>query len=153
MDKFDFTEVQAQAILDMQLRRLAALERMKLQNEQKELKEKIKELNTLLEDPEKMLEVVDADLEIIKEKFGDERRTKVVKGKVDEISEEDMIASEDTLVTITNSGYVKRLNPNTYKAQNRGGKGVSGGETKEGDFIEHAFLCNTHDELLLFTIS
>ncbi len=151
MEKFDFTEVQAQAILDMQLRRLAALERMKLQNEQKELKEKIKELNTLLEDPAKMLEVVDADLEIIKEKFGDERRTKVVKGKVDEISEEDMIASEDTLVTITNSGYVKRLNPNTYKAQNRGGKGVSGGETKEGDFIEHAFLCNTHDELLLFT--
>ncbi len=82
MDKFDFTEVQAQAILDMQLRRLAALERMKLQNEQKELKEKIKELNTLLEDPEKMLEVVDADLEIIKEKFGDERRTKVVKVKL-----------------------------------------------------------------------
>jgi len=151
MEKFDFTEVQAQAILDMQLRRLAALERLKLQDEQKELKEKIKELNMLLEDPAKMLEVVDADLEVIKEKFGDERRTKVVKGKVDEISEEDMIASEDTLVTITNSGYVKRLNPNTYKAQNRGGKGVSGGETKEGDFIEHAFLCNTHDELLLFT--
>lgn len=151
MDKFDFTEVQAQAILDMQLRRLAALERMKLENEQKELKEKIKELNTMLEDPTKVLEVVNADLETIKEKYGDERRTKVVKGKIDEISEEDMIASEDTLVTITRTGYIKRVNPNTYKAQNRGGKGVSGGETKEGDFIEHAFLCNTHDELLLFT--
>ena len=151
MDKFDFTEVQAQAILDMQLRRLAALERMKLENEQKELKEKIKDLNTMLEDPTKVLEVVNADLETIKEKYGDERRTKVVKGKIDEISEEDMIASEDTLVTITRTGYIKRVNPNTYKAQNRGGKGVSGGETKEGDFIEHAFLCNTHDELLLFT--
>lgn len=151
MDKFDFTEVQAQAILDMQLRRLAALERMKLENEQKELKEKIKDLNTMLEDPTKVLEVVNDDLEAIKEKYGDERRTKVVKGKIDEISEEDMIASEDTLVTITRTGYIKRVNPNTYKAQNRGGKGVSGGETKEGDFIEHAFLCNTHDELLLFT--
>ena len=151
MDKFDFTEVQAQAILDMQLLRLAALERMKLENENKELKEKIKELNTMLEDPTKVLEVVNSDLQIIKEKYGDERRTKVIKGKINEISEEDMVASEDTFVTITQSGYVKRVNPDTYKAQNRGGKGVSGGETKEGDFVEHAFLCNTHDELLLFT--
>jgi len=135
----------------MQLRRLAALERMKLENENKELKEKIKELNTMLEDPTKVLEVVNSDLQIIKEKYGDERRTKVIKGKINEISEEDMVASEDTFVTITQSGYVKRVNPDTYKAQNRGGKGVSGGETKEGDFVEHAFLCNTHDELLLFT--
>jgi len=151
MDKFEFTEVQAQAILDMQLRRLAALERMKIQNEYKEIKEKIKEYNGILENQDRILEIVSTDLEEIKEKYGDERRTKVVKGKVDEISEEDMIASEDTLVTITHSGYIKRLSPSTYKAQNRGGKGVSGGETKEGDFIEHAFLCNTHDELLLFT--
>jgi DNA gyrase subunit A len=151
MDKFDFTEVQAQAILDMQLRRLAALERMKLQNEHKEIKEKIKEYNEILENQDRILEIVNSDLEGIKEKYGDERRTKVVKGKIDEISEEDMIASEDTLVTITHSGYIKRVPPNTYRSQNRGGKGVSGGETKEGDFIEHAFLCNTHDELLLFT--
>ncbi len=151
MDKFEFTEVQAQAILDMQLRRLAALERMKLQNEFKELEEKIKEYNALLEDPTKVLEVISSDLQEIKEKYGDARRTKIIKGDIDEISEEDMVASEDTLVTITNSGYIKRLNPNTYKAQNRGGKGVSGGDTKEGDFIEHAFLCNTHDELMLFT--
>jgi len=151
MDNFDFTEVQAQAILDMQLRRLAALERMKIQNEHKEIKEKIKEYNEILESQDKILDVVSNDLEEIKEKYGDERRTKVVKGKVSEISEEDMIASEDTLVTITRSGYVKRVPPNTYKAQHRGGKGVSGGNTKEGDFIEHAFLCNTHDELLLFS--
>jgi DNA gyrase subunit A len=151
MDKFGFTEVQAQAILDMQLRRLAALERMKLQNEFKDIKAKIKEYNEILENQDRILEIVNADLEEVKEKYGDERRTKVVKGKVDEISEEDMVASEDTLVTITHSGYIKRVPPNTYKAQHRGGKGVSGGETKEGDFIEHAFLCNTHDELLLFT--
>ncbi len=151
MDKFEFTEVQAQAILDMQLRRLAALERMKLENEYKELEAKITEYNEILGDPNKILEVVNSDLQEIKEKYGDARRTKVVKGKIDEISEEDMVASEDTLVTITHSGYIKRLPPNTYKAQNRGGKGVSGGDTKEGDFIEHAFLCNTHDELLLFT--
>lgn len=151
IDKFNFTEVQAQAILDMQLRRLAALERMKLQNEYKELEGKIKEYNALLEDPTKVLEVISADLQYIKERYGDARRTKIIKGNIDEISEEDMVASENTLVTITHSGYVKRLNPDTYKAQNRGGKGVSGGDTKEGDFIEHAFLCNTHDELMLFT--
>lgn len=151
MDKFGFTEVQAQAILDMQFRRLAALERMKIQNEHKEIQEKIKEYNEVLENQDRILEVVNEDLEEIKEKYGDERRTKVVKGKINEISEEDMVASEDTLVTITHSGYIKRLPPNTYKAQHRGGKGVSGGDTKEGDFIEHAFLCNTHDELLLFT--
>jgi DNA gyrase subunit A len=151
IDKFEFTEVQAQAILDMQLRRLAALERMKIKNEHKEIKAKIKEYNEILGDQDRILEIVNDDLEEIKEKYGDERRTKVVKGKVDEISEEDMIASEDTLVTITHSGYIKRLSPSTYKAQHRGGKGVSGGETKDGDFVEHAFLCNTHDELLLFT--
>jgi DNA gyrase subunit A len=151
MDKFGFTEVQAQAILDMQFRRLAALERMKLQNEYKELEEKIKEYNEILADQDKILEVVNTDLQAIKEKYGDARRTKVVKGKIEDISEEDMVASEDTLVTITHTGYIKRLSPDTYKAQNRGGKGVSGGDTKEGDFIEHAFLCNTHDELLLFT--
>jgi len=151
MDKFKFTEVQAQAILDMQLRRLAALERMKLENEYKELQENIKTYNAILENPARILEIVSSDLEEVKEKYGDDRRSKVIKGKIDEISEEDMVASEDMLVTITHSGYIKRLTPDTYKAQKRGGKGVSGGDTKEGDFIEHAFLCNTHDELLLFT--
>lgn len=151
MDKFKFTDVQAQAILDMQLRRLAALERMKLENEYKELQENIKKYNEILGDQSKILEIINTDLEEIKSKHGDDRRTKVVKGKIDEISEEDMVASEDTLVTITHTGYVKRLPPDTYKAQKRGGKGVNGGDTKEGDFIEHAFLCNTHDELLLFS--
>jgi len=151
MDKFKFTEVQAQAILDMQLRRLAALERMKLQNEYKELQDNIREYNEILENQDKILEIISKDLEELKEKYGDERKTKVIKGQVNEISEEDMVANEEMLVTITHSGYIKRLPPDTYKSQKRGGKGVSGGETKEGDFIEHAFLCNTHDELLLFT--
>ncbi len=151
MDNFGFTDVQAQAILDMQLRRLAALERMKLQNEYKEIEEKIKEYNLILGDQGRILEIINSDLEEVKKKHGDARRTKVVKGQINEISEEDMVASEDTFVTVTHSGYVKRVAPGTYKAQHRGGKGVSGGETKEGDFIEHAMLCNTHDELLLFT--
>ncbi len=151
MDKFKFTDVQAQAILDMQLRRLAALERMKLQNDYKETKEKIIEYNTVLDSQDRILEIVSSDLEVIKETYGDKRKTKVIKGKVNEISEEDMVAQEETLITITHSGYVKRVPPSTYQIQKRGGKGISGGDTKEGDFIEHVLLCNTHDELLLFS--
>lgn len=151
MDKFKFTDVQAQAILDMQLRRLAALERMKLQNDYKETKAKIIEYNTVLDSQDRILEIVSSDLEVIKETYGDKRKTKVVKGKVNEISEEDMVAQEETLITITHSGYVKRVPPSTYQIQKRGGKGISGGDTKEGDFIEHVLLCNTHDELLLFS--
>jgi len=151
MDKFKFTEVQAQAILDMQLRRLAALERMKLQNDYKETKEKIIEYNAVLDSQDRILEIISSDLAQIKESYADKRRSRVVKGKINEISEEDMIAQEETLITITHSGYVKRLPPSTYQTQKRGGKGISGGDTKEGDFIEHVLLCNTHDELLLFT--
>lgn len=151
MDKFKFTDVQAQAILDMQLRRLAALERMKLQNDYKETKEKIIEYNAVLDSQDRILEIISSDLEVIKETYGDKRRTRVVKGKINEISEEDLVAQEETLITITHSGYVKRVPPSTYQTQKRGGKGISGGDTKEGDFIEHVLLCNTHDELLLFT--
>ena len=151
MDKFKFTEVQAQAILDMQLRRLAALERMKLQNDYKETKEKIIEYNAVLDNQDRILEIISKDLDQIKENYADKRKTRVIKGKVNEISEEDLIAQEETLITITHSGYVKRVPPSTYQIQKRGGKGISGGDTKEGDFIEHVLLCNTHDELLLFT--
>lgn len=151
IDKFKFTEVQAQAILDMQLRRLAALEKVKLQNEFKDIKGKIEEYNKILGSEDNILKVINSDLQAIKEAYGDERRSKVVKGKVGEISEEDMIASEETLVTITHSGYIKRVNPGSYRAQRRGGKGVRGGNNKDGDFVEHAILCNTLDELLLFT--
>lgn len=149
--KFEFTTVQAQAILDMQLRRLAALERDKLQNEFDDIEAKIKDYNIKLASPEEILTVIDGELEEISKKHGDARRTKVVKGKVDDISEEDLVADEETFVTISHSGYIKRVAPDTYKKQNRGGKGVMGATTKEGDFIEHAFACSTHDSLLLFS--
>lgn len=149
--EFDFTEVQAQAILDMQLRRLAALEKQKIEDEHAEIKDRIKLYTTILGSDEEILKVIDKDLEELIEKHGDDRRTKVVKGKVDEISEEDIIAEEDTFVTITRSGYVKRLSPDIYKTQKRGGKGKKGATTKAGDYIEHALLCSTHDILLLFT--
>lgn len=144
MDKFKFTDVQAQAILDMQLRRLAALERMKLQNDYKETKEKIIQYNEILDSQDKIFEVISNDLEVMKETYGDKRRTKIVKGKINEISDEDLIAQEETLITITHTGYVKRVPPSTYQTQKRGGKGISGGETKEGDFIEHMYCFATH---------
>ncbi len=149
--KFEFTSVQAQAILDMQLRRLAALEREKLNDEYKELSENIKEYIKILTSQDEILRVVKTDLATLKEKFGDGRRTKVVKGKVDDIAEEDLVPSEDTFITISHSGYVKRLSPETYRTQRRGGQGVMGASTKEDDFVKHALLCNTHDDLMLFT--
>jgi DNA gyrase subunit A len=148
---FDFTTVQADAILDMQLRKLAALEREKLQNEGAELKTKIANYIDLLASQDKILNVVDEDLAFVKEKYGDARRTKVVSGKVDEISDEDIVASETTLITLSRGGYIKRLSPDTYRTQKRGGKGVIGATTKEDDYIQQAVTCNTHDELLLFT--
>lgn len=151
MKNFEFTDVQAQAILDMQLRRLAALEREKLQDEYKEITSKIKEYNAILQSEDQILKVIDQDLKMMVEKYGDERRTKVVKGKADEFSDEDLVASEETFVTISHTGYIKRLSPDTYKRQHRGGKGVTGAAIKEGDFIQHAFSCNTHDDLMLFT--
>ena len=151
MTKYDFTDVQAQAILDMQLRKLAALEREKLQNEEKEIKEKIEEYNRVLGDQNVVLGVIDAELQEIAEKHSDKRRTKVITGKVDEIAEEDLIASEDTLVTLSHSGYIKRLSPDTYKTQHRGGKGVTGASTREDDWLSQAILCNTHDDLMFFS--
>ncbi|MCC7290044.1 DNA gyrase subunit A [bacterium] len=151
MTKFEFTSVQAQAILDMQLRKLAALEREKLQDEFKEVSNNIDYYTKTLADQTKILEVIDNELEEINKAHADERRTKVIKGKIDEISEEDMVAAEDTLVTISHEGYIKRVNPSVYKLQNRGGKGVVGATTKQDDWVEHALLCNTHDDLMLFS--
>lgn len=153
INKFEFTHVQAQAILDMQLRRLAALEREKLDEEYKGLKSSIETYLNILKNQDEVLKVIKTDLISLREKFGDERRTKVVKGKVDEIAEEDMVPSEDTFITISHSGYVKRLSPETYRTQKRGGKGVMGAVTKEDDFVKHALMCNTHDDLMLFTNS
>jgi DNA gyrase subunit A len=151
IEGFDLTEVQAQAILDMQLRRLAALERKKIEEEYKEIKKEIEELEALLADPDRITKIVRKELIELKEKFGDERRTKVFKGNVEDIEEEDLIAEEETFVTVSHRGYIKRMAPSTYKVQKRGGKGVIGAKTKEDDYIEHAITCSTHDEIVFFT--
>lgn len=151
MDKFDFTQIQAVAILDLQLRRLAALERQKILDEYALINQTIAYLEDLLAHPEKILGVIKTDLQELSEKYGDERRTKVHKGAVGELTEEDLIASEDAVVTITSSGYIKRQAPGVFRAQHRGGKGVSGMTTKEEDEINHLLTANTHDDIYFFT--
>ncbi|MCA9378797.1 DNA gyrase subunit A, partial [Candidatus Dojkabacteria bacterium] len=151
MTKFKLTEIQATAILNMQLRRLAALERQKIEEEYKQVVQSIKEILTLLASPEKIMGVIADELKDLKEKFGDERRTKVYKGKAGEISEEDLIAKEDVFVTVSEQGYIKRIKDNSYQTQSRGGVGKKAMTTKEDDAVRHVFSCNTHDEIMFFT--
>lgn len=150
MERFDLTDVQAQAILDMQLRKLAALERQKIEDEYNGLLENIKHHEMYLAKESKILELVKTDLLDIKEKYADKRRTKVYKGDVDEPQEEDLVPNEPTFVTISNTGYIKRVSPEEYRLQHRGGKGSIGAKLKENDYVNHALLCNTHDWLLVF---
>lgn len=149
--KFDLTEIQAQAILDMQLRRLAALERQKIEDELRIVRELIAFLEDLLGHPEKVLLVIKDELIKIKDKYADDRRTRVYKQKVGEFSEEDLVADEHTIVTITENGYIKRQAPSTFRVQNRGGKGVSGITTKEEDAVSHIFYTKTLDSIMFFT--
>ncbi len=149
--KFSFTEIQATAILDMQLRRLAALEREKIEKEYEEVKKLVDKLTAILRDPQKVLNVVSEEVERLKEAYGDKRRTRIYKQKIGDFSEEDLIAKEDVLITVTKTGYVKRVPRGTYKAQRRGGKGVLGMTTKEEDEIEHLVSATTHDTVLFFT--
>ncbi|OGZ18220.1 MAG: DNA gyrase subunit A [Candidatus Nealsonbacteria bacterium RBG_13_37_56] len=150
--KFKLTDVQATAILDMQLRRLAALEREKIEKEYAEIKKLIDELTAILKQPEKILEIIVKEVSELKEIFKDTRKTKIYKQRLGEISEQDLIPKEDTLITITKTGYVKRVAPRaTYKTQRRGGKGVMGMTTKEEDEIEHMVTATTHDTILFFT--
>lgn len=151
MKKFGFTEIQAIAILDLQLRRLSALERQKIEDEYNELLKIIKNLIQLLQNPASILAVITTELEDLKKIYGDERRTRVVKGKLGEFSEEDLVAKVDNLVTITKEGYIKRMPVNTYRSQRRGGKGVVGMTTKEDDEIMHMTVANTHDFCQFFT--
>jgi DNA gyrase subunit A len=151
MKKFKFTELQAQAILDMRLSQLANLERKKLEHELKEKKTWIKELESILKNPKKVLSIIKGDLKDIKEKFGEERRTKIVAGGVDKFSQEDLIPNEGMVVMITRDGYIKRLSPDTFKTQSRGGKGVVGLTTKEEDSVRMFFTGNTHSDILFFT--
>lgn len=149
--KFGLTEIQATAILDMQLRRLAALEREKIEKEYQEMKKLIDSLTLILKNPEKVLEIIVKEITELKAKYGDPRRTKIYKAAVGEFSEEDLVAKEETLITVTRTGYIKRVPRGTYKAQRRGGKGVVGMTTKEEDEISHFLTASTHDLILFFT--
>ncbi len=151
IERFKLSEIQAQAILDMQLRRLAALERQKIEEEYKEIQKLISDLLDILSKPERVLSIIEADMLEISEKFGDKRRTKVFKGKVGEFSEEDLVASEDVAVTVSKQGYIKRVIGDSYQLQKRGGVGKRATASKEDDSISHLFWCNTHDDIMFFT--
>ncbi|MBI5254601.1 DNA gyrase subunit A [Candidatus Falkowbacteria bacterium] len=151
MKNFKLSEVQAIAILEMRLQNLANLERMKILEELKEKLTLIKELKAILGSEKKILKMIQDDLKYVKQKYGDERRTKVVKAALGEFSQEDIIPNEPTMVMITKDGYIKRLAPDTFRTQRRGGKGVVGLTTKEEDVVEQFFSTMTHNDLLFFT--
>lgn len=151
--KFKLTEIQANAILETKLAALAKLERKKIEDELKELKELIKEYTTILKSPARINGIVKKELKEIKDNYGDERKTKVFAQKVGEIAEEDLIPQEETILTLTKGGYIKRINPSTYKIQKRGGKGIMGMKTLQEDVVEHFLAADTHDSLLFFTDS
>ena len=148
--KFELTEIQAQAILDMKLQRLTGLERQKVLDELKELQAEIEYLNGLLGDEDQVKAVIKKELLEIKEKYGDERRTEII-DQAEEIQLEDLIAEEEMVVTISHLGYIKRNPLALYRAQRRGGKGKTGMTTREEDFVENLFTANTHDKMLFFT--
>ena len=151
MAKFKLSEIQSQAILDMQLRRLAALERKKIEDEYKAIKLTINELTQLLLVPEKVLTTVAKELTKLRADYADERRTRIVRSSLKEFSDEDLEPEEACLVTMTKTGYIKRMPTTTYRSQRRGGKGVTGMATKEEDEVSRMFTTNTHDTLLIFT--
>ena len=150
MKKFDLTDRQAKAVLEIRLQQLTSLENSKLKEEEDKLKEAIKILKEILESDKEVLKVIRKEVVELKKEYGDERRTKVVK-KVDEISEQDMIEKKDVVVMLTNGGYIKRMDVKTYREQKRGGAGVSGTDLKDEDFVKFLITCSTHDLLLFFT--
>lgn len=151
MARFKLSDIQATAILDMQLRKLAALERQKIEDELAMIRETIAYLNDLLAHPEKILKVIKDELAKLKEKYGDNRRTRVYKSRVGELSDEQLIPNEETIITMTETGYIKRVPRSTFKLQERGGKGVIGMATKEEDAIDKLVSAKTHDNMLFFT--
>lgn len=151
MDKFKLSEIQSTAILDMQLRRLAALERQKIEDELLMVKETIAYLEDLLAHGQKILDVIKQELIKLKEKYADPRRTKVSKGKVGEFSEEDLIPNEPTVITLTTTGYIKRQSLSSFQTQHRGGKGISGMKVKDEDSIQSIRYAQTHDNIIFFT--
>lgn len=148
--RFGLTEIQAQAILDMRLQRLTGLERDKIEAEYKEVQERIEYYNSVLSTPQMVIDIIKADLTEIRGKFSDERRTEITFDE-DDIDIDELIAREDMVVTLTHYGYVKRISLETYRAQKRGGKGVTAMSTREEDFAEQVFITCTHNQLLFFT--
>lgn len=151
MKTFKFSELQANAILEMRLQKLSGLERKKIEDELNAVQALIRELEEILSSPKKVMAVVKKELVLLKEKFGDERRTRIVKGGVKNMSEEDLIPDEASMLTLTSSGYVKRTNPGEYRKQNRGGVGVVDLNTKDEDFVTIFLEGSTHDHILFFT--
>ncbi|WPK13022.1 DNA gyrase subunit A [Lysinibacillus louembei] len=151
MERFTLSERQAQAILDMRLVRLSGLEREKIEAEYQELQRLISELKAILADETKVLEIIRTEMLEIKERYNDKRRTEITAGGLEMIEDEDLIPRENSVVTLTHNGYIKRLAANTYRSQKRGGRGVQGMGTNEDDFVEHLLFTSTHDTILFFT--
>ncbi|MBN3039054.1 MAG: DNA gyrase subunit A [Candidatus Omnitrophica bacterium] len=150
MKNFSLSERQAQAILEMQLQRLTALERDKIDKEYLELIKKIEQLKAILASDKKVLGIIKEELDELNKKFGDDRRTQIV-GEIEELEIEDLIAEEDVIITISHQGYIKRLPVSAYRKQRHGGRGIAAMETKEEDFVEHLFMASTHEYILFFT--
>ena len=151
MELLEVDEIQANAILDLQLRRLAALERLKIQEEAEKIEQLIAEYNHILETPSRQREIVSEELDEIVERYGDDRRTKILAGFDGDVSMEDLIPEEEVVVTITRGGYAKRTQSNLYRAQHRGGKGIKGAALRGDDVVEQFFVTSTHNWLLFFT--
>ena len=149
--KFGLSEAQAEAILEMKLRRLTGLEREKIENELNELLARIAELKSILESEEKVLNIIKEELTEIKEKYNDERRTTIDMSAIDYIEDESLIPVEDVVITLTHNGYIKRMTSETYRTQNRGGVGIKGMTTNEEDYVENIISITTHDYLMFFT--
>ena len=149
MERFGLSDVQAQAIVDMRLRTLTGLEREKLESEYKELLAKIEELKAILADEKKLLTVIKEEIQIIAEKYGDDRRTSI--GYDDDMCMEDLIPDEDTVIAMTHLGYIKRMDVDNFKSQNRGGKGIKGMQTIEDDYIEDLLMTTNHHHMMFFT--
>ena len=150
LERFALSDAQAQAIVDMRLRALNGLERAKLEKEYKELMERIGELKAILADEKKLLGVIKDEIALIRDKYGDERRTQIG-FDVDDISMEDLIPRENTVITMTKLGYIKRMTVDNFKSQNRGGKGIKGMQTIDEDYIEELFMTTTHHYIMFFT--
>jgi DNA gyrase subunit A len=151
MANFNLSQIQAQAILDMRLQRLTGLERQKIEDEYQALLKTIAQLKAILGDRQLVLKIIKDELTEVREKYGDDRRTEILAQSVGTFEAEDLIAEEDMVITISHAGYIKRLALDSYRAQRRGGRGVTGIKVRDEDFVEHLFISSTHTYILFFT--